>query len=159
MKKILVIALAVVMVVGALALSACEQSQTVTGEVSYESYGTTYGVKVDVTVKGGIITAVELYTDEESGYTRTSPGWKSTEDGGYGMNDGDLGYDAAEASYEEWINKVFIGKTVEEVNAYVATATAESQSVSTESAKLQGATQSSARIIVAVQNALSKLAD
>lgn len=153
MKKILVIALAIVMALGVVALVACEKPQTVTGECSYESKyapGSYYGAKVDVTVKGNVITAVRLYTDAETGWTRTTSSWKATE--------GQLGFDAAEAAYEQWISDTFIGKTVAEVNAYVATATQAAQTVGTESAKLVGATQSSARIIVAVQNALSKLA-
>lgn len=48
--------------------------------------------------------------------------------------------------------------TVEEVNAIVATATADGQSVTTEGWTITGGTVSSARIIVAVQNALTKLA-
>ena len=52
----------------------------------------------------------------------------------------------------------FVGMTVEEVNAIVATATADGQSVTTEGWTITGGTVSSARIIVAVQNALTKLA-
>lgn len=153
MKKILVIALAIVMALGVVALVACEKPQTVTGECKYEnkwSAGKYYGAKVDVTVKGNVITAVRLYTDAETGWTRTTATWNAAE--------GQLGFAAAEAAYEQWISDTFIGKTVAEVNAYVATATQDAQTVGTESAKLVGATQSSARIIVAVQNALSKLA-
>jgi len=155
MKKILVIALAVVMLVSVFALTACAQPQTVTGECSYEnkwSAGNYYGCKVDVTVKGNIITAVKLYTDAETGWTRTSNGWKE------GQNEGDLGFEKTEAAYEKYLNDTFVGKTVEEVNAIVATATQAEQSVTTEGWALTGATQSSARIIVAIQNALSKLA-
>ena len=151
MKKILVIALAVIMVVSALALTACVQPQTVTGECMYENkHGTKYGVKVDVTVQGDIITAVKLYTDEETGWVRTSSpmpeyGWTQEK------------FDAVEGAYEAFLNK-FVGMTVAEVNAIVATATAEGQSVTTEGWAITGGTVSSARIIVAVQNALSKLA-
>lgn len=153
MKKILVIALAVVLALSVLAFVACEQPQTVTGECKYENSWVAdayYGAKVDVTVKGNTITAVKLYTDAETGWTRTTSTWEAA--------DGQLGYAAAEAAYEEWINKVFVGKTVAEVNAYVATATQGTQTVETAAANLAGATQSSARIICAVQNALSKLA-
>ena len=155
MKKILVLMLAFVMVFAVCSLTACGKEYTYTGEVSYESHNTTYGVKVDVTVKGDKITAVKLYTDEETGWVRTSAGWKSTEEGGYGMNEGDLGVAAAEAAYPEYLN-TFVGKTVAEIMAVEATATAEGQSVTTEGWNLTGATQSAARIIVAVQNALSK---
>lgn len=150
MKKIVVIALAVVMMFSVLAFAACgDNSQTVTGEVSYESFNVKYGVKVDVTVKNDTITAVNLYTDEESGYCRTSPddatlGWE--------------GYDETEAAYDSYIKTNFIGKSVSEVNAYVATATAVGQTVTT-GPKISGSTQSSARIICAIQNALSKLGE
>ena len=152
MKKILVLALAIVMALSVVALVACDQGETVTGECKYSTQWGGYGCKVDVTVKGGVITAVKLYTDEEAGegFVRTTKSWEAKE--------GQLGYAAAEAAYEGWINKVFVGKTVAEVNAYVASATAEGQTVGTAAANLAGATQSSARIIVAVQNALSKLA-
>lgn len=152
MKKILVIALAVVMTFSIVAFAACAQPTTVTGECKYENAwvaGAFYGAKVDVTVKGDKIVAVKLYTDEETGWTRTTKSWEAKE--------GQLGYAAAEAAYEKWINDTFVGKTVAEVNAYVASATKDGQTVGTESAKLAGATQSSARIIVAVQDALSKL--
>ena len=152
MKKLIVIALAVVMTFAVVALAACDNGETVTGECSYESWGHTYGAKVDVTVKGGVITAVKLYTNEEAGgWVRTSESWTENQ------NPGDLGYAKTEAAYEKWIEDTFVGKTVEEVNAYVAAATADGQSVGTASAKLAGATQSSALIIVAVKNALSKL--
>lgn len=145
MKKILVIALAVVMLVSVFALTACG-TDTYTGECKYENAwveGAYYGAKVDVAVSGGVIKSVKLYTDEETGWTRTTSSWD--------------GYADAEAAYEAFLNK-FVGKTVEEVKAIVATATAESQTVTTEGWTIAGATQSSARIIVAIQNALSKIA-
>lgn len=145
MKKILLVALVFVLAVSAVAFAACAQSQTVTGECSYTSWGTTYGVKVDVTVKSGIITAVKLYTDEESGFVRTTEGWQ--------------GFDAAEAAYANWIADTFVGTKVEEINALSVTVTDQSQTVGEGVAHISGATVSSARIIAAVQNALSKLAD
>ena len=152
MKKILVLMLALVMVLSVAAFAACDKAVTYTGEVSYENYGTTYGVKVDVTVKGDKITAVKLYTDAETGWVRTSAGWHDGE-GGYGKAETDLGFEAAEAAYPEYLN-TFVGKTVAEVLAVEATATAESATVTTEGWNLAGATQSAARIIVAIQNAV-----
>lgn len=157
MKKVLVIALAVVMALAVVALVACEQPQTVTGKCHYSSKYGAYGAMVDVTVKGDVITAVKLYTDKEAAAAdstwndahRTTPSWTAA--------NGQLGFAAAEAAYEEWLAEVFVGKTVAEVNAYKASATANGQSVTTEGINLEGATQSAARIIVAVQNALSKL--
>ena len=155
MKKILVLALAVVMLVSIFALTACGQPQTVTGECKYENKWAPdhfYGCKVDVTVQNGVITAVKLYTDAETGWTRTSEGWEA------GRNPGDLGFQATEAAYESYINDTFVGKTVAEVSAIVATVNKDSQTVTTEGWALAGATVSSARIIVAIQDALSKLA-
>lgn len=157
MKKVLVIALAVVMALAVVALVACEQPQTVTGKCHYSSQWGAYGAMVDVTVKGDVITSVKLYTDAEAAAAdenwndahRTTPSWTAAE--------GQLGFEAAEAAYEEWLADVFVGKTVAEVNAYEASATADGQSVTTEGINLAGATQSAARIIVAVQDALSKL--
>lgn len=129
-----------------------------TGECKYENTyspvpGSYYGAKVDVYVADGKIVSVRLYTDAETGWTRTSTGWKE------GAHEGDLGFANAEAAYESWMNSVFVGKYVSEVKAYVASATQEGQTVGTASANLVGATQSSARIICAVQDALSKIAD
>lgn len=158
MKKVLVIALAVVMALAVVALVACEQPQTVTGKCHYSSQYGAYGAMVDVTVKGDVITSVKLYTDAEAAAAdenwndahRTTPSWTKPAEG-------QLGFAATEAAYATWIEDTFVGKTVAEVNAYEASATADGQSVTTEGINLAGATQSAARIIVAVQNALSKL--
>lgn len=163
MKKILVIALAVVMTLSIVAFAACATEQTVTGECSYtvSDWHTTYGAKVDVTVKGNVITAVKLYTDEETGWVRTTASWTAAE--------GQLGFDAAEAAYEQWLTDTFVGKTVDQVKAVKTTMISgdvtvdQSYTVTVDASNkadwaLAGATQSSARIIVAVQNALSKLA-
>lgn len=158
MKKVLVIALAVVMTLAVVAFAACATEQTVTGKCHYATQWGAYGCMVDVTVKGDVITAVKLYTDAEAAAAdsawgeahRTTPSWKPSE--------GQLGFAATEAAYATWIEDTFVGKTVAEVNAYVASATAEGQSVTTEGINLAGATQSAARVIVAVKDALSKLA-
>ena len=158
MKKVLVIALAVVMTLAVVAFAACATEQTVTGKCHYTTQWGAYGCMVDVTVKGDVITAVKLYTDKEAAAAdstwgdahRTTPSWKPSE--------GQLGYAATEAAYATWIEKTFVGKTVAEVNAYEASATADGQSVTTKGINLAGATQSAARVIVAVQDALSKLA-
>ena len=149
MKKILVLALAIVMALSVVALVACDNGQTVTGEVHYNSHSTEYGVKVDVTVKGGRITAVKLYEDSESGYVRTS-----ADNAQYGWTR----YQATEDAYPQYIKDAFIGKTVEAVNAYVVTVNATEQTVGANTPKIADSTQSAARIIAAVQNALSKLA-
>lgn len=158
MKKVLVIALAVVMTLAVVAFAACATDQTVTGKCHYTTKWGAYGCMVDVTVKGDVITAVKLYTDKEAAAAdstwgdahRTTPSWKPSE--------GQLGYAETEAAYAKWIKDTFVGKTVAEVNAYVASATADGQSVTTQGINLKGATQSAARVIVAVKDALSKLA-
>lgn len=158
MKKVLVIALAVVMTLAVVAFAACATEQTVTGKCHYTTQWGAYGCMVDVTVKGDVITAVKLYTDKEAAAAdknwndahRTTPSWTQSE--------GQLGYAATEAAYATWIEKTFVGKTVAEVNAYEASATADGQSVTTKGINLAGATQSAARVIVAVKDALSKLA-
>lgn len=155
-SKIFAVLLCVALVVGAIAVfAACDPGQTVTGDCHYDmTYGentTRYGVKVDVTVKNGKITAVKLWSDEDSGYVRTTKTWQAKED------PLQLGFDAAEDAYDQWLKDTFVGKTVEEVNAFQAKADASGQSVTTDGVKLAGATQSSARIIVAVKDALSKL--
>lgn len=190
MKKVLVIALAVLMLVGAVSvLAACNGGETYTGYCYYTiDYGTGptgYGCVVDVTVKGDTIVGIKLYTDDEAlawandnkvdwleGTHRTTPTWRSVADYNAYIaaypdkaeelkyqvpHDGDLGYTMAEAGYEKWFEDTFIGKTVEEVNRYAAYATGSAQVVATEGVKLAGATQSSARIIVAVQNALAQI--
>lgn len=148
MKKLAVLVLSIVLALSAVAFTACAESQTVIGECYYESWGTKYGAKVEVTVKGDFVFDVRLYTDEESGYVRTS-------DASWSGGD----FATAEAAYANWIEDTFVGKRIEEVKAFVATATADGQSVGESTPYISGATVSSARIIVAVQDALSKLAD
>ncbi|MCH5159505.1 MAG: hypothetical protein J1F66_01475 [Clostridiales bacterium] len=160
MKKLIVIALVVVMALSIVAFAACGGSETVTGEYSYENYGHTYGAKVDVTVKNGVITKVKLYTDEEAGgWVRTTKSENDWAKGKPGDADYALGYEKTEAAYADWLVKAFEGKTVEEVKAYeTAMDLAKyTQSVSPADVNLAGATQSAVRIIRAVQNALEKL--
>lgn len=146
MKKLVVLVLAIVLALSTVAFTACAETQTVIGECYYESWGTKYGVKVEVTVKGDFVFDVRLFDDSETdGWHRTTKNWD--------------GFDAAEAAYANWIEDVFVGKRIEEVKAFVATATADGQSVGESTPYISGATVSSARIIVAVQDALSKLAD
>ena len=154
MKKLIVIALAVVMALSLVVVLAACGGETVTGECSYaNAHGSgTYGVKVDVTVKNGTITKVVLHSEEDTGWVRTSANMPN-----YGWTV----HDEVEAAYQNWIDTEIVGKTVEEVNAWVATATSDAQTVTKGPIlKLttgETAQQSSARIILAVQNALSKL--
>lgn len=138
---------------------------TYTGEYKYENTwapGSYYGAKVDVTVKEGKITSVKMYTDEETGWTRTSTNWSEDRR----TDENDLLFEGAEAAYKGWMDKVFVGKTVAEVKAYVAKITPKTVegkvtgydfAIETESANLAGATQSACRWILAVQNALAQV--
>lgn len=165
MKKLIVIALAVVMALSVVALAACGGEQVLEGEYSYFAWdyatgavSTThqYGCKVKVTVKGGVITNVEVTDDTESFYNLTSS-WtdKATWEEG-----------------QEAMVKSFIGLTVDQVKEikvatnptlvtepYVTPAgqptgiTGAPEALKT----VAGATQSSGRLILAVQNALSQL--
>ena len=77
MKKILVIALAVVMLVSVFALTACNQ-QTVEGEYKYENpyaAGKYYGVKVSVTLNKDVITKVVVTSEDTDAYTNLSASW------------------------------------------------------------------------------------
>ena len=159
MKKLIVIALAVVMALSVVAFAACGGSETVEGEYSYDNAwtaGQKYGCKVTVTVKGGVITAIEVAADTDT-YYNLSAGWTDKakwENGAKDMIDS------------------FVGLTVEEVNAIKVTCDTETNNaahtVKGQPTKIEGApsalkvvagaTQSSGRTILAVQNALSKLA-
>lgn len=167
MKKnlALVLVLALVMAVSVVAFAACGGT-TYDGECSYtvSDWGNhIYGVKVKVTVNNNIITKVTIVDYDE--WTRTSAdanGWTS--------------HDKAEAAYPEFLKR-FEGKTVDEILAIKTTmvsgtvtatdtytidvdaADKAAWSIKFEggTAPNAGATQSSARIICAVQNALSKI--
>lgn len=150
MKKLIVIALAVVMALSVVAFVACDNGQTVTGEYSYANpwtEGQSYGAKVSVTVKNGVITAVSVEADTET-FFNLSAGWENKslwEEKGQAMVDS------------------FVGLTVDEVNAIVVECAESGQPNSIASAPaalkvVAGATQSSGRLILAVQNALSQLA-
>ena len=157
MKKLIVIALAVVLALSAFVVfAACGKEESYDGEYQYaHPYGgtTPYGAKVTVTVKNGIITNVKLWTEAETGWTRTSADNGSTW----------TKHDETEASYADFLAS-FEGLTVDEVKA-ISVACAENGVPSDngitkapESLKLlAGATQSYGRIIKAVQNALSKI--
>ncbi|MCH5157258.1 MAG: FMN-binding protein [Clostridiales bacterium] len=161
MKKLIVIALAVVMALSlVLVLAACGGEQELEGSCNYANkYDATkpdYGVKVKVTVKGDTIMKVELVDYAE--WTRTTSTWTESTDKKAGDEGYQLGYTKTEAAYAQWLEDTFVGQKVDTVKGWTATATVDGQSVGEGVPCITGATQSSARIIVAVQNALSKLA-
>ena len=152
MKKLIVIALAVVMALSIVAFAACDGEKSYDGAYSYpHPWGgeTPYGAKVTVTVKGGVITNVKLWEEKDTGWTRTS------------ANSGNwTTHDETEASYAAFL-KCFEGLTVEEVKA-IKVACGENGVPSDNGITntpdavelLAGATQSYGRIILAIQNAL-----
>lgn len=144
-KTISAIILVLLLGLSVFAFAACEkESTTYTGEYSYEAYGTLYGVKVDVTVSDDKITAVKLYTDEESGMVRTSPSWQH--------------FEATESAYPYYLKK-FVGLTVSGVKALDITQSLSGApiEISDKNFVISGATQTSGRIVLAVQDALSKI--
>ena len=171
MKKLIVIALAVVMALSlVLVLAACGEEKTYDGECSYgvkynpEGDPSMYGVKVKVTVKGNVIKKVELVDyDAWTRTTKRDPDWAAGNPGEAGFM---LGYEKTEAAYPDYLKK-FEGKSVEDVKAIKITmisgtdnAAAASYTVTVADKAtwgIAGATQSAARIIAAVQNALSKI--
>ena len=159
MKKVLVIALAVIMVVSAFALTACAQPQVVEGEYSYKnSHDTTgessYGCKVTVTVVNGVITKIEVTADTEK-FFNVSAGWTDNYKPDGNPTQGKKDWLAKGADFAQ----SFVGKTVEEVNAIKVETDDKSQpSTITGVEYVTCATQSSGRVILAIQNALSKLA-
>ncbi|MGN0805165.1 MAG: FMN-binding protein [Candidatus Coproplasma sp.] len=132
-----------------LTLSACSMSKTVTGEMHYNEYDTEFGVKVNVKVKDGVIKKVTI---AQSDYVMASPddsGWDST----------------------EWDNNLnsllsaYNGKRVEDILSKEVAKEGEKPLVKGdegfidygEEFIISGATLGSGRLMLAVQNALSKL--
>ena len=150
MKKLIVIALAVVMALSlVVVLAACEGEKTYDGEYSYaHPYGVegkTYGAKVHVTVKGGVIMSVTVDADTED-YFNLTDSWTSKQT----WIDG-----------QEAFLKSFEGMTVKELKAIKVACN--EKGVPNENGITElpadwnyvtGATQSSGRIILAMQNAL-----
>jgi flavin-binding protein dodecin len=119
---------------------------TYQGEYSYTNYGTNYGVKVEVSVKNGKILNVAILPSD---LVQLSPA--------------NAEYGWTEAMRTEYLNneisllKAYVGKSVTEIQSATASikgvADAETNSVSISDLKI-GASQSSARLLLAVQNAL-----
>lgn len=151
MKKILVLALAIVMALSVVAFVACDAGETYEGSYDYDNAwtpGQKYGCKVTVTVKAGVITKVVVADDTDT-YYNLSSGWT---DKAKWQNGADA-----------MINS-FVGMSVEDVNKIVVakaeTPAGQPASITGAPAALKvvaGATQSSGRLILAVQNALSKI--
>ncbi len=148
MKKILSIIIALVMMMSVVALVACDNSETYTGEYSYTAYGMTYGAKVDVVMTGDTISNIRLYTDEETGWV--------------GLSDAYPDYGWTDEARQVWLDGVnnlmlsFVGMTADEVaaiDATIAGVNGTADSVDSDY-MITGATQSSARLVLAIQNAI-----
>lgn len=158
MKKLLkTISLAIAVAalsVCAFTFAACseneEVSKTYNGEYHYDNYGTEYGVKVAVTVKGDTIEKVEIVSSDyvEISEANDDWGWTAANIAVYTDGKSDL-----LASYE--------GKKVSDVKAATASIKgvndAEENVVSDSDLLISGATQCSARLLLAVQNALENV--
>ena len=112
------------------------------GEYGYTAWGTNYGIKVNVVVRDDVVVSVEV---ADSDYVEVTDSW---------------------ADKDIWINGLegllnsYSGKTVAEIlSATVVTDdTGVPGSVSDSSLMITGATQGSGRLLLAVQNALQKIA-
>lgn len=128
---------------------ATEGGTTVTGEAHQSYRGYNYVVKVDVTVKEGKIVAVRIYTEEEAGGPTTSTTWG--------------GNNKIYTAQDAWIAENVIGKTVDTINGWTATLVDKTEeangsaTVGADVPKMSGGTETTARIIIAIQDALSKL--
>jgi hypothetical protein len=127
----------------------CQAKGTVyTGEYKYENYGTNYGVKVQVAVYNGTIIDVSIVNSDLKQLSDANPTYGWTEDNR-------TNYKTNEAALLEAYN----GKTVAAVKAATSAINGvgedDENTVSDSSLKITGATQCSARILRAVQNALA----
>ncbi len=129
------------------ALGTPNTAYSVTGEYQYTAWNTNYGVKVNVLVKGGKIAKVAIV---ESDYVEVTDSWtdKATWTNGVA---------GLLAKYE--------GKAVADVLAITvntdengAPVTADKDNFTYADYNLAGATQGAGRVLLAVQNALAKLA-
>lgn len=149
-KTLAVCAVAGTLMAGTMALAGCgDKEETYFGQYHYTSYGHEYGIAVNVTVNGDKIKKVEKVT---SNYVEvSSPVSTWTEANVTAWNNGVAGL---LAKYE--------GKTVAAVKDATATisgvADAKENKVSDSDLVLTGATQGSARILKAVQDALTNKA-
>lgn len=140
MKKKLFLGMAVLALAGSL-LTGCKAVREYTGEYAYSTEYGNYGAKVTVFVRGDKIERVEVV---DADYQRVSEGWE--------------GRDIYLAGEQALLDS-FAGKSVAEVKKYSVTKEGNvPASVKAEGlAVVTGATQSTGRLLLAVQNALAKI--
>ena len=143
MKKALIgLAVGAVAALGVVGLAACGgNTTTLEGEYQYAAWSTNYGVKVEVTVNTDDNT-IEKVEIAESDYVQCTESWKDRNI--YVNGEAEL-----LASYE--------GLTVDEVLAMTVTLDKDGipTAVSESDLLITGATQSSGRLLKAVQDALA----
>ncbi len=148
-KKIGLVALAFVLVLGGCSCQKESETQTVAGTYEYVAWGTTYGAKVEVDVKDNKIEAIRVEPDSEA---RTN--CSNVSGSGWTQDDVNNWVNGQ----EEFVNSL-VGLTVEQVNSIEVTTSASGvpQTITGNDDYVTGATQSSGRIILAVQLALKEL--
>lgn len=147
-KVLALTALSAVVCLGVLVFAACGNN-ALYGEYHYTAHGHEYGIAVNVTVEDGKITKVEK---ADSDYVECSD-----------VNDA---YGWTAENVKNWndnlasLLKAYEGKTVEEVKAATCSIKGqdgEEDKISDSDLVIADATQGSARVLRAVQNALSKI--
>lgn len=146
MKKIfrMISVISVAVCMGA-SFAACRDGKgetSYTGEYAYDTEYGKYGFRVNVVVKGDTIERVEI---ADSDYMKVTESW-----------DGNRVYYEGERALLD----SFAGKTVSQVKGYSVTKEEDGtpDAVNADGiALITGATQSSGRLLLAVQNALEKL--
>ena len=140
------------------------QETTYTGSYAYKSsWGNGYyGVKVDVKVADGKITSVALAQGQPDGWTNITESWTENTDT-TGGKEVQLGHEKAQAGLSDYLKK-FEGKKVDDILAMNVSVDANGQPKTDTTGETSqgdliytGATQTSGRIILAVQNALEKI--
>lgn len=163
-KTLAVCAVAGTLCAGVAAMAGCnEKTETFTGEYKYDNSwtpGETYGVKVKVEVKGDKITNVTFEKDTDH-YVNVSPSWEKDKP------EGSLGAKKTNEEIPNYLKNTFVGKTVKEVKELKVAlddkgapvvVTKDNNKQTLDSAYiLSGATQTSGRFVLAVQNALNDI--
>lgn len=140
MKKKLFLGMATLALAGSLFVG-CKAAEEYTGEYVYSTEYGSYGAKVNVYVRGDKIERVEVV---DTDYSRVTESWE-----------GSAIYHAGEQALLD----SFAGKSVAEVKKYSVTKDGNvPTSVKAEGiAVVTGATQSTGRLLLAVQSALAKI--
>lgn len=142
MNKFFKTVIAATALVSALGVSGCKTAgKEYTGDYHYDTEYGVYGVKVSVEVAGGIVKGVNILSSD---YTEVTDIW-----------DGKDNY----LQHREALLKSFEGKTVEQVLAYTVSKDPDGAPVQVSADGIQlitGATLCSGRLILAIQDALSK---